>query len=506
MSRGGVALLAETARASGLQRELRRALEPWTRDRAVHDPGRVVLQLAYALALGGDCLADIGMLRDATAIVGPVPSDPTVSRVIDDLAVGGPDVLDALAGAHAAARAQVHAAGGGPDIATEGSVPLDIDATIVIAHSEKEDARPTYKRTFGHHPVLAFLDHGAGGTGEALAGLLRPGNANANNATDLVTTLDSALAQLPEDLRARVLVRSDGGGYSHKFFDAIVKRGLEFSVGWAANPDIAEAITGLPEQAWTPAHNRDGQPREGADVTELTGLLELGGWPAGTRVIARREIPHSGAQLRLTDIDGRRITCLATNTVGGQLPGLELRHRRRARVEDRIRAAKDTGLGQPAAARQRSQRRLDPHRATRPRPAHLESDPRPDRPAASRRTQDPAPPAARRGRPHRPHRPTPTPAPGQTLALGDHPGRGHHQTPGDPRHRLTPAPVPATRGPGTTPPARQPTNTHALNAEKSHSHSGTPTRPRSRKIEARPRTSRSCSPTLVTTTTRRHRR
>jgi len=344
VSRGGVALLAETARASGLQRELRRALEPWTRDRAVHDPGRVVLQLAYALALGGDCLADIGMLRDATAIVGPVPSDPTVSRVIDDLAVGGPDVLDALAGAHAAARAQVHAAGGGPDIATEGSVPLDIDATIVIAHSEKEDARPTYKRTFGHHPVLAFLDHGAGGTGEALAGLLRPGNANANNATDLVTTLDSALAQLPEDLRARVLVRSDGGGYSHKFFDAIVKRGLEFSVGWAANPDIAEAITGLPEQAWTPAHNRDGQPREGADVTELTGLLELGGWPAGTRVIARREIPHSGAQLRLTDIDGRRITCLATNTVGGQLPGLELRHRRRARVEDRIRAAKDTGL------------------------------------------------------------------------------------------------------------------------------------------------------------------
>jgi hypothetical protein len=349
VSRGGVALLAETAQAAGLLRELRGALEPWRRDRAIHDPGRVVLQLAYSLALGGDCLADIGMLRDATAIVGPVPSDPTVSRVIDDLAAGGPDVLAALAGAHAAARARVHAAGGGPDSGTEECVPLDIDATIVIAHSEKEDACPTYKRTFGHHPVLAFLDHGAGGTGEALAGLLRPGNANANTAADLVTTLDSALDQLPEDLRARVLVRSDGGGYSHRFFDAIVERELEFSVGWQANEDIAEAITGLPEQAWTPALNSGGQPREGADVTELTGLLELGGWPEGTRVIARREIPHPGAQLRLTDIDGRRITCLATNTPatdrpGGQLPDLELRHRRRARVEDRIRNAKDTGL------------------------------------------------------------------------------------------------------------------------------------------------------------------
>ena len=349
VSRGGVALLAETARAAGLEGELRRALEPWRRDRAVHDPGRVVLQLAYALALGGDCLADIGMLRDAAAIVGPVPSDPTVSRVIDDLAAGGPDVLVALAGAHAAARARVHAAGGGPDTGIEKCVPLDIDATIVIAHSDKEDARPTYKRTFGHHPVLAFLDHGAGGTGEALAGLLRPGNANANNATDLVTTLDGALDQLPDELRARVLVRSDGGGYSHRFFDAVVERGLEFSIGWQANHDIAEAITELPEQAWTPALNSDGQPRNGADVTELTGLLELSGWPEGTRVIARREIPHPGAQLRLTDIDGRRITCLATNTpattsAGRDLAGLELRHRRRARVEDRIRAAKDTGL------------------------------------------------------------------------------------------------------------------------------------------------------------------
>lgn len=345
MSRGGIALLAGTARVAGIEDELRTALASWRRPRAVHDPARVVTQLSYALAAGGDCLADIAMLRDATAIVGAVPSDPTVSRVIDDLAAGGQQVLDAIADAHAAARARVHAAGGGPaGTGPDGLVPLDIDATLVSAHSDKEDAQPTYKRGFGHHPVMAFLDHGAGGTGEALAGLLRPGNANANNAADLLTTLDLALTQLPDTLRGQVLIRCDGGGYSHKFFAGVIERKLEFSVGWQANLDVADAITPLPETAWTPAYDSDGQPREGADVTELSGLLELTGWPAGTRVIARREVPHPGAQLRLTDVEGRRITCFATNTTRGQLADLELRHRRRARVEDRIRCAKDTGL------------------------------------------------------------------------------------------------------------------------------------------------------------------
>jgi Transposase DDE domain group 1 len=345
VSRGGIALLAGTARVAGIEDELRTALASWRRPRAVHDPARVVTQLSYALAAGGDCLADIAMLRDAAAIVGAVPSDPTVSRVIDDLAAGGQQVLDAIADAHAAARARVHAAGGGPaGTGPDGLVPLDIDATLVSAHSDKEDAQPTYKRGFGHHPVMAFLDHGAGGTGEALAGLLRPGNANANNAADLLTTLDLALTQLPDTLRGQVLIRCDGGGYSHKFFAGVIERKLEFSVGWQANLDVADAITPLPETAWTPAYDSDGQPREGADVTELSGLLELTGWPAGTRVIARREVPHPGAQLRLTDVEGRRITCFATNTTRGQLADLELRHRRRARVEDRIRCAKDTGL------------------------------------------------------------------------------------------------------------------------------------------------------------------
>jgi hypothetical protein len=170
-------MLAETARVAGLERELRRALGPWTRRRAVHDPARVIVQLAYALALGGDCLADIALLRDATVIVGGVPSDPTVSRVIDGLAGGGADVLDAIAVAHGSARAAVHAARGGPR--GSGLVLVDIDPTIVVAHSDKEWAAPTFKRSFGHHPVLAFCDHGdgghRGGVGRAAAPGKRPG-------------------------------------------------------------------------------------------------------------------------------------------------------------------------------------------------------------------------------------------------------------------------------------------------------------------------------------------
>lgn len=342
VSRGGLVLLAETARVSGLDRQLVSGLAGWTPRRAVHQAGRVVLQLAMSLAAGGDCLADIGMLRDATAIVGPVASEPTVSRVIDDLADGGQEVLDALAEAHATARVRVHDAGGGPPAGTQPII--DIDPTIVIAHSDKELAAPTFKRSYGHHPVLAFCDHGDGGTGEALAGLLRAGNTNANTAADLIATLDAGLAALPEPLRKQVLIRSDGGGYSHAFFAAVAARGLDFSIGWQANADVAAALAVLPEQAWTAAYDSNGQSRQGADVAELTGRVDLSGWPVGTRVIVRREIPHPGAQLRLTDVDGRRITCFATNTTGGQLPDLELRHRLRARVEDRIRCAKDTGL------------------------------------------------------------------------------------------------------------------------------------------------------------------
>jgi hypothetical protein len=224
---------------------------------------------------------------------------------------------------------------------------IDIDATLVEAHSEKQGATPTFKRGFGFSPILAFLDHGAGGTGECVAGLLRPGKANANNAADHITVLTAALDQLPEELRKRVLVRGDSGAGTHDFVEHLHELELQYSVGIGGWPTILDAVDKLPRQAWRRALDPDGQPRDGAQVAELTRHIPAGTgkpWPAGMRVIARRERPHPGAQLRITDADGWRITVFATNVTGGRLADLEVTHRLRARAEDRIRCLKDTGL------------------------------------------------------------------------------------------------------------------------------------------------------------------
>jgi len=199
---------------------------------------------------------------------------------------------------------------------------------VVVAHSEKESAAPTFKRTFGFHPLLAFCDHGPEGTGEPLAALLRPGSANANTAADHITVLDLALAQLPAAERGSVLVRGDSGAGTKAFLAHITALGLAFSVGFPATDPVAAAIELVPPAAWTPAYDGDGQPREGAEVAELTGLLPRltdVGWPPAMRVVARRERPHPGAQLRLTDHEGWRITLFATNTLGGQLADLEVK-------------------------------------------------------------------------------------------------------------------------------------------------------------------------------------
>ncbi len=348
-SSAGGALLVETARATGLDRGLRAGLRPWRSARAVHDPGKVLLDLATAITLGGDCLADIGVVRAQQELFGPVASDPTVSRLIDRLAADTPAAVTAIRGARAAARAAAWAHR--CPVPADGLVPVDIDGSVLIAHSEKEAAAPTFKRTFGFHPLLAFVDHtaaGTGGGGEPLAGLLRPGSANANTAADHITVLTSALAQLPEPVRPRVLVRADSGGGTKAFLHHVSQLGLAFSVGIGVGIGVnGPLLDALPRQGWTPAYDSHGRPRDGAEVAELTGLLpELTGrgWPPGMRVIARRERPHPGAQLRLTDADGWRITIFATNTAGGQLADLELRHRLRARAEDRIRVLKDSGL------------------------------------------------------------------------------------------------------------------------------------------------------------------
>ena len=353
---GGV-LLTATVRTAGLDVALSAALAAWRKPLAVHDPGKVIADLALSLALGGDCLADVAVLRAEPGVFGLVASDPTVSRTVTALAKDVTAALAAIDTARAAARARVWALAGqhAPDHDTDATSPLvvDLDATLVTSHSEKEHARPTFKRGFGFHPLWAFADHGPTGTGEPLAVVLRAGNAGSNTAADHIALTRKALAQLPSHRPGtrpgrRVLVRVDGAGSTHKYLDWLTGQRLSYSVGFSLPDNTAEVLRLIPEQVWAPALDAHDAVRDGAWVADLTDLLNLTDWPAGMRVIVRKERPHPGAQLRITDVDGMRVTAFATNTrTGGpdtQLADLELRHRRRARCEDRIRVAKDTGL------------------------------------------------------------------------------------------------------------------------------------------------------------------
>lgn len=348
VSWSGVALLAGTATVSGLTRGLCEQLAPWRAGRAIHDPGKIVFDLAVAVAMGGDALADVGMLRAQPGLCGPVASDPTVSRLLEALAADPQAAIAAIRRARAQAREAVWARRS--PVPATGQVIVDLDATLVGAHSDKEQATPTYKRGFGFHPMLAFVDHAptdaSAGTGEPLAALLRPGNANANNGADQIAVLDAALAQLPEHTRHRVLVRGDAGSGVKAVLAHVHELGLQFTVGMNIKAPIQAAIAALPASAWTQALNADGDPRESAQVAEVTAWLPAAftGWPPGTRVIVRRELAHPGAQLRITDHDGWRLTAFATNTTDWPLVDLEVRHRLRARAEDRIRNLKDTGL------------------------------------------------------------------------------------------------------------------------------------------------------------------
>jgi hypothetical protein len=352
---GGV-MLTETIAITGLAAELRAAMGPWRKDLAIHDPAKVLLDLALSVALGGEHLSDVAVLRAEPGLYGLVASDPTISRTIDTLAADVGPALAAIDRARAAARAVAWGLAGAeaPDHDADAQHPvvIDLDATLVTAHSDKESAARTWKKGYGFHPLCAFVDHGTEGTGEPLAIRLRAGNAGSNTAADHIAVTKQALAQLPGHKPGvrpgkRVLVRTDGAGATHDFMDYLHAQRVSYSIGYSLPTDTAELLKSIPDSVWTPAYNAKGDIREGAWVAELTGLLDLTGWPKGMRVIARKERPHPGAQLRITDIDGLRVTAFATNAVpgrGGQLPDLELRHRRRARCEDRIRNTKDTGM------------------------------------------------------------------------------------------------------------------------------------------------------------------
>ena len=143
------------------------------------------------LADGGEALCDLGAVRDQQALFGPVASDSTAFRLIERIAAD-PGALERLRAARAEARARAWRRGARPRL-----VVIDLDATLLTAHSDKEGAAGNFKGGFGFHPLLAYLD----GTEEALAGVLRPGNAGANTAADQIAVLDAALAQFPSASR-----------------------------------------------------------------------------------------------------------------------------------------------------------------------------------------------------------------------------------------------------------------------------------------------------------------
>jgi len=349
VSHAGAALLRELATETGLAGAVTGALIDTYRGIPLHAPGQVFADLAVVIADGADAVTGIEVLRDREALFGRVASMPTTWRLLDRI---DEPHLGRVRAARAAARERAWQAGASPEPGTE--LRIDFDATISIAHSEKQDAAATWKKTFGFHPLLAFLDRPEVAGGEALAGLLRPGNAGSNTATDHVKVLDMALAALPEDARPRpgdpasprVLARSDSAGATHLFAAACRKRGVGFSFGFPVDERIRRIVDLIPDKCWHPAIEEDGL-REGAWVAEATGMIGLSSWPEGSRLILRKERPHPGAQLTFTDVDGMRVTAFLTDTRGlipHQIAGLELRHRQHARVEDRIREGKASGL------------------------------------------------------------------------------------------------------------------------------------------------------------------
>ena len=335
MSHAGSALLAQVADKTGLTRALNVMVgEPGLRAGS-HDRGRVLRDLAVMLADGGDCLADLRAVGDQAALFGSTASPSTAFRVIDRIA-STPGLLDALGDAHALARARVWELAGAPERLT-----IDLDATLIAAHSEKDQAAGTFKGGYGFAPMLAYADE----TGEALAGQLRPGNAGANNAADQIAVAEQAVAQIPAGHieTIEILLRVDSAGASHELLDWCREGQIEFSVGYDLTETVRAAILQIPEDDWVCSLDQDGHARPNGQVCEITDHLDLSSWPQRTRVIVRRERAHPGAQLSFTDHDGHRFQAILTDQTG-PVAELERDHRGRARVEDHIRNDKDTAF------------------------------------------------------------------------------------------------------------------------------------------------------------------
>jgi hypothetical protein len=366
VSHVGSRLLADVAAAAGLAEVFDEAAGGRRKRCSAHAPGRVLTDLAVLLADGGQTITDLAVLRHQPGLFGPVASTATAWRVLDSV---DDFVLAGLKRARARARERAwllrgEAGRAVPTMRCGGvEVPglvIDFDASLVTCHSEKEQAASTFKKGYGYHPLLVWLDN----TNEALAGMLRPGNAGSNTAADHIRLTDEAFAQIPdaEVSGQPILVRCDGAGATKEWLAHLRslrdQRGLDvrFSVGFTVSHQVKDAIAVLPETVWATAIDAAGMPRPVdetglpvAQLAELTGLLPgltAAGWPDGMRVLVRRERPHPGAQISVFEAhDGWRYQCVATDTDRGQLPFLEARHRAHAHVEDRVKAIKHTGMG-----------------------------------------------------------------------------------------------------------------------------------------------------------------
>lgn len=347
VSHAGTALLCELADRSGLTRAMSEAMAGCGISWHTHDPGVVLTHLAVAIADGADCLTDFEALREQAELHGDVASVSTAWRAVKKTTSLE---LRGIPRAAAAAREVIWLA------APPGDITIDVDATLLNVHSEKQDAASTYKKGYGFHPLGAWCDT----TNEPLAAMLRPGNAGSNDTDDHLELLDQALAVLPADYRAghepgddpslvrhHILVRADSAGATHGFVAGLIEANIEYSIGHPVKAAVREALLCFQEEEWAPAVESDGSVREGAFVAELTDLLDLDAWGIDARLICRRERPHPGAQLSMFDMaEGWRHTCFITNANALQIDAatLELRHRGHARVEDRVRSWKGCGL------------------------------------------------------------------------------------------------------------------------------------------------------------------
>jgi hypothetical protein len=360
----GAVLLRKLADQAGLTAGLGPALARAGKFPLV-DRGVALVSMAVAIVLGATSMSDIAVLAHQEPVLGAGPSDTTVRRTLE---LADPATLGKIARVRAAVRAHVWSLAaatpaGFPWLAVAGKLlagwlVIDLDATLITAHSEKQGAAPTFKKGYGFHPLGAWLAN----TAESLAMLLRPGNAGSNTFADHAAVLTAAIGQIPARFRSRLLVRVDGAGASHELIAHLLslrtrRRTVLFTCGWMITPADEDAIRKLPARAWQAAVDQDGTVQDDKHVAEITHLTSrAAGWPAGLRWIVRRTRPSRRQAKNLTAFEkatGWRYSIIVTNIPAGGIPGVpgthhaqftDVLHREHAVVEDRVRTAKAMGL------------------------------------------------------------------------------------------------------------------------------------------------------------------